>query len=324
MIKLNNIQNTISKELSALNEIIVKSLGTDSLLMKEVVKGYLATKGKQIRPILVILSAKAFGNITDKVLNAAAAIEMLHNASLIHDDVVDDSKCRRGSPTINSIWDNHVAVLVGDFFVSRALKCAIDTGDIRIIESISELGSELSMGEIDQIDNARSHLINEEKYYDIITKKTASLFRSCVAVGGYAVNAGEEDITKLRKYAELLGICFQIKDDIFDYYDDKVVGKPTGNDLKEGKITLPLLYSLSLTDIPECAAMQALVNKESLNDEEIDTLIEFAKNNGGIDYAYNCMEDIRNRANLIIDDYPQSDALDALRSIFDYIIERNN
>src|SRR5574344_1934105 len=236
MIKLNNIQETISGELQSLNEKILEALDSNSELLKSVVKDYLVTKGKQIRPILVILSAKVFGEVNENVLNGAAAVELLHNASLIHDDVVDESKCRRGLPTINSTWDNHIAVLVGDFFVSRALMCAAKTGDIRIIMSMSSLGSELSRGEIDQIDNARKHLINESNYFDIIRHKTASLFRSCVEVGGYCANAQGKDFELLREYAEILGLCFQIRDDIFDYYNDEIIGKPTGNDLREGKV----------------------------------------------------------------------------------------
>lgn len=324
MIKLNKIQNIISAELAELNNIIIESLDSSSPLMKDVVKMYLATKGKQIRPILVILSAKTFGAITPKVINAAAAIEMLHNASLIHDDVVDDSEKRRGLPTINSVWDNHVAVLVGDFFVSNALQCGINTGEIKIIQSISDLGKELAMGEIDQISNARSHQIDEDIYFDIIKHKTASLFRSCVEVGGYAVGAPQSDIDKLKTYAELLGICFQIKDDIFDYYDDKEVGKPTGNDLREGKITLPLIHALSKDDTPLHKEMMALCQKESLSSEEINILIEFTKQQGGIDYAYSIMESIRNEANIILDQFIETESIKALSLIFDYIIERNN
>jgi hypothetical protein len=323
MIKLDIIQNIISKELTALNDIIVQSLESSSPLMQEIVQMYLKTKGKQIRPILVLLSAKTFGAIDNKALNAAAAIEMLHNASLIHDDVVDDSKKRRGYPTINSIWDNHVAVLVGDFFVSNALQRAIDTGDMRIIRSMSDLSKELAMGEIDQINNARAHNVNEGIYFTIIKHKTASLFRSCVEVGGYAVGATNEEITPLKKYAELLGSCFQIKDDIFDYFDDKEVGKPTGNDLREGKITLPLIYALSKTEAPGYKEALALTQKDSLSSDEINTLIDFTKQEGGIEYAYKTMEAIRDDANKILSCYAPSQSINAFKEIFDYIIERD-
>ena len=209
--------------------------------MDKVVKGYLQSKGKLIRPILVILTARLLGKVTDKVIASAAAVELLHNASLIHDDVVDDSKLRRGKPTINSVWDNHVAVLTGDFFLSSALQQGLSTGDIRIVNSLTSLGRLLSLGEIDQIYNARYHCLDEKAYFKVISRKTASLFVSCVEMGGYAVGASDEQIEPMRRFAELLGLCFQIKDDIFDYYSDERIGKPTGNDLREGKITLPLL-----------------------------------------------------------------------------------
>lgn len=323
MIKLSVIQNTISDELKALNEIILQALHGENELLKSVVNTYLATKGKQIRPILVILSAKAFGKVTDPVLNGAAAIELLHNASLIHDDVVDDSKERRGLPTINKIWDNHIAVLVGDYFVSNALKCAVKTDDIRIIATMSNLGVELACGEIDQIDNARNHFVDEKNYYEIIRQKTASLFRSCVEVGGMAVKAEGENFDKLCEYAELLGLCFQIRDDIFDYYDNKEVGKPTGNDLREGKVTLPLIYALLKEGVADHDEMMELINKDSLTEEEINRLIEFAKREGGIEYAYQSMERLRDEANDLISELPDSEALKAFRTIFDYIIERN-
>lgn len=322
MIKLSTIQDNIAEELRALNNIMLDALSSNSDLLKSVVADYLASKGKQIRPILVILSAKVFGEVTDRVLHGAAAVELLHNASLIHDDVVDESKRRRGLPTINSTWDNHIAVLVGDFFVSRSLMLAVKTGDIRIISSMSTLGSELSRGEIDQIDNARNHLINEANYFDIIKHKTASLFRSCVEVGGFCVDAKGENFEKLREYAELLGLCFQIRDDIFDYFKDDTIGKPTGNDLREGKITLPLLHALSKTDAPNHAEMEKLAKQENLNAEEIDKLIEFAVTEGGIEYSYDVMADLKKRANELLADMPSTDALESFKSIFNYIIER--
>ena len=245
MTKFDEIKESISPELSRLNEIISSSLNSNSDLLNEIVATYLKTKGKQIRPIIVILSAKFFSNINEETLHAAASIELLHNASLIHDDVVDETKKRRGNPTINSVWDNHIAVLVGDFFVSNALSCAIAAGDMRVISTVSKLGKELSTGELDQIDIAKHHSITEDNYYHIIGKKTASLFRSCVQVGGYTAKAPQQDIDNLARFVELLGLCFQIKDDIFDYFSDAEVGKPTGNDLREGKVTLPLIYALS-------------------------------------------------------------------------------
>lgn len=324
MVTITDIQNSISKELADLNAIIKDTLGSSNALMQQVVNNFLSTKGKQIRPILVILSGKFFGEITDDVLYAGAAIELLHNASLIHDDVIDESKERRGVPTINHIWDNHIAVLMGDFFVSGALFCAQKTHDFRIISTMGKLGRELSLGEIEQIDNARSHNMDEQTYLGVIRRKTASLFRSCVEVGGYAAKAPEKDLKNLMEYAELLGICFQIRDDIFDYFDDKELGKPTGNDLREGKMTLPLIYALSRTDATRHAEMVELSHKKQLSTDDINTLIEFAKAEGGIEYSYATMERFQAEAEKIISQYPESESISAFRRIFEYIIERRN
>lgn len=324
MTKFDEIKESISPELSRLNEIISSSLNSNSDLLNEIVATYLKTKGKQIRPIIVILSAKFFSNINEETLHAAASIELLHNASLIHDDVVDETKKRRGNPTINSVWDNHIAVLVGDFFVSNALSCAIAAGDMRVISTVSKLGKELSTGELDQIDIAKHHSITEDNYYHIIGKKTASLFRSCVQVGGYTAKAPQQDIDNLARFVELLGLCFQIKDDIFDYFSDAEVGKPTGNDLREGKVTLPLIYALSKKESPLHEEMKSIVMQDVLTNAEIERLIEFAKNEGGIEYAYFSMERLKDEACKLISHYPDSDAKKAFINLFDFIIKRHN
>lgn len=324
---LENIQATIAEPLDLLNARISEALMSSNALMNKVVEGYLKTKGKQIRPILVLLSARLLGGINDDVIKAGAAVEMLHNASLIHDDVVDDTDRRRGLPTINSIWDNHIAVLVGDFFVSTALQQALSTGDIRIVNAIARLGKLLSLGEIDQIYNARFHRLTEEAYFEVISRKTASLFVACVEMGAYAVGLKEDDprLVALRGFAEALGRCFQIKDDIFDYFDDPRIGKPTGNDLREGKVTLPLLYALSQTEHPRIGAMSDLCAKEELDNDGIATLIEFAKEVGGIEYAYSVMERLRDEAvsGLTAVIPADDESVKAFVSIFDYIIHRD-
>ncbi len=322
MATLDIIQQTISTELRMLNDRIRNVLASPNLLMNEIVENYLKTKGKQIRPILVLLSARLFGDINKSAISAGAAVELLHNASLIHDDVVDETKLRRNEPTINSVWDNHIAVLVGDFFVSAALQQAISTGDMRIVSSLSSLGKLLSLGEIDQIYNARYHKLDEDSYFKVIGSKTASLFVSCVEIGGYASGADDERLKKLCRFAELLGLCFQIKDDIFDYFEDNNIGKPTGNDLREGKITLPLLHVLLQTELPEHDEMLALSRKDSLNTEEIGKLITYAKENGGIEYAYDKMHELREQAFDIIRGFQENDATRSFKAIFDYIIER--
>lgn len=325
MTNFDEIRDLISSDLERLQKIIKQSLSSNSPLLNKIVDKYLETKGKQIRPIIVVLSAKFFGaEVSDGVLCGAASVELLHNASLIHDDVIDETKQRRGHDTINNTWDNHIAVLVGDFFVSNALACAIRTNDFRVISTISELGKELSTGEIDQIDVAKHHSIDEQTYFGIINKKTASLFQSCVKVGGYSVGASDIDIANLSKFVELLGLSFQIKDDIFDYFKDDAIGKPTGNDLREGKVTLPLIYALSHTESPRHEEMRRLADSDSLTTEQIETLIDFAKAEGGIEYAYATMERLRAEARSILEPYPDNEAKRAFLSLFDYIIKRHH
>lgn len=322
---LEAIRDTIAPELEALTRRIDDALGSSNPLMNSVVSGYLRSKGKMIRPILVILTAKLLGEVNDRVMAGAAAVELLHNASLIHDDVIDESKLRRGRPTVNSRWDNHIAVLVGDFFVSSSLQQALSTDDIRVVSSIANLGRLLSLGEIDQIYNARYHCLDEAAYLEVIRRKTASLFVSCIEIGGYAVGATEQQLAPMRRYAELLGLCFQIKDDIFDYFDDAdVIGKPTGNDLREGKITLPLLWALNRDDLTEGAEMRELIGKEELSEDEIARLIGFARRAGGIDYAYSRMEQLAAEgiAELERAAAPGQTAT-ALADIFRFIIERD-
>lgn len=322
MITISSIQEAIAPEIEELNRIMRNALSSNSSLLQTIVTDYLEKKGKQIRPILVILSAKISGEVNNEVLHAAAAIELLHNSSLIHDDVLDESQKRRGKATINSIWDNQVAVLVGDFFVSRALHCAVLTRSLDVVNSISNLGTILSRGEIDQIDYARHRNITEDKYFKTISQKTASLFRGCVEVGCFSSGENREYLESLQKYATILGLCFQIKDDIFDYFDDKIVGKPTGNDLREGKITLPLIHALYKKDAEGREEMVKLIEKEFLSDEDIHTLIDFAKQEGGIEYAYAKMNELKQEADEILASIPQSKAAESLDAIFKYIIDR--
>jgi octaprenyl-diphosphate synthase len=266
-----------------------------------------------------------FAPVNEKVLAAAASVELLHNASLIHDDVVDDSPMRRNQPTINFVWDNHIAVLVGDFFTSTAMQQAIMTGDLRIINQLCNLGKQLSLGEIDQIHNARYHQLTEDSYFKIIEFKTASLFIACARMGCYAVDADEASTERLAEFAKLLGLCFQIKDDIFDYYVvEDTVGKPTHNDLREGKITLPLLYALMREDLPEHQQMLDLVRKEELSDDDIEILLAFARNNGGIEYSFNRMQQLRDKGEQLLASFQNREAAKSLLDLLDFIIARDH
>lgn len=323
MEQMSNIQQRLAPELKAMNDIIVGALHTRNEMMDDIVMRYLRVKGKQIRPMLVILGAKMFGQVTEKVLCAGAALEILHNATLIHDDIVDETALRRGNPTINAAMGNHVAVLVGDYFVSNALAVGIRTGNIDVIQALSSLGKELSLGEIDQISTARGHVFDTERYFTVIRQKTASLFMKCVRMGMVVGGAPAEYHAPMERYAELLGLCFQIKDDIFDYFPSPRIGKPTGNDLREGKVTLPLLIALQKAPEAESDAIKGMIRQGDLTKEQIDGVVEFAKVHGGIDGAYAVMRDLQAEAEAVIAPMPDSDSKEAFRAIFDYIIARD-
>lgn len=324
---LDSIAAAIAPELTQLNQRIMLSLQSSNEMMNSIIQEYLRRKGKQIRPITVILCSLLFAPaVSHQVINTAAAIEMLHNASLIHDDVVDESKMRRNEPTVNGIWDNHIAVLVGDFFTSTSLQLANLTGDIRIIGSLASLGRQLAMGELDQIYNARYHRLSVEAYMHTIERKTASLFISCAEMGAYAAGCRQDDprLDALREFARLLGLCFQITDDIFDYTSTGgEIGKPTGNDLREGKVTLPLLSVLLDESISGREEMLALVSRDSLSGEEIRRLIDFAKANGGIERAHETNSRLAVRAEEVLTRaFPDSPAREMLLGLLRYILAR--
>jgi len=324
---LESIACAIAPELRELNNRILLTLSSPNDMMNGIVKGYLQRKGKQIRPIVVILSARLFaGATTPKIIAAAASVEMLHNASLIHDDVVDESQLRRNEPTLNGIWDNHIAVLVGDFFTSSSLQLASQTGDLRIIDTLAALGRKLALGELDQIYNARYHRLSEEAYFSTIDRKTASLFVACAEMGAYAAGTDGNDprLEALRLFARNLGLCFQITDDIFDYYPREAeIGKPTGNDLREGKVTLPLLSVLLRDDAPSRDMMLALVAKENLNADEINRLTQYAIANGGISYARTRMQQLAADAEAALTGtFPDSPARASLLALLTHILHR--
>ena len=318
-----SIKKIIGVEMENFNKALYDTLSTDNVLLKSVVDYYLQTKGKQIRPMLVILSSRLFGEVNEAAMSAAIAVELLHNASLIHDDVVDSSPLRRGRRTVNNIWDNRVAVLVGDYFVSTALQSAIKSNNLKTVTLIAELGKELATGEIDQIETADSHILDEKRYFNVIKQKTASLFSSCMLMGGYSNGANDVQLDAVETFGQKLGLCFQIKDDIFDYFSDDVVGKPTGSDLKEGKVSLPLLYAIESNNDERNDEMRALLMKQSLTDDEISVLVEYAKEKGGIEYAEVTMQRLKQEAAEALSVFEDSDIKDTLMKILDYIIARN-
>lgn len=309
-------------ELQALNDRIHQRLQGGNSMMEQIILSMLRTRGKQIRPLMVYLCSGISGDVNDRTLASAVAVELLHNASLIHDDVVDNSPTRRGRPTINAVWDNHIAVLVGDFFTSSAMQEAISTDDIGIVDVLCGLGRQLSLGEIDQIYNAREHSFSEEAYYRVVDYKTASLFVASAHMGCLSARAPQSVTEALAEYALLFGRCFQIRDDVFDYFPASQVGKPTGNDLREGKVSLPLIYVLDHIHTPEADDIRATLMHDQLTDTDIDRIQTFARDNGGIDYAFDTMHRLRDRAAEILYTFEPSQYRDELMQLFDFTIAR--
>lgn len=321
---LEEIRREISDDLQRVNARIAQRLSTGNPLLQAIIDTNLRTKGKQIRPVIVILASRMLGGVNEKTIDSAAAVELIHNASLVHDDVVDAAPTRRGMPTVNAVWNNHIAVLVGDYFVSTSMALGLSTGSVAIVELLTELGRRLSLGELDQIYNARFHTLSEEAYFSVIDHKTASLFSTCARMAAEARAVDSEQSRALIRFASLLGLCFQVRDDIFDYFSgDPKLGKPTGNDLREGKITLPLIHVLLDSSIPGQPEMLALSSAETLTDAQIETLMAFARDNGGIDYAYACMQRMRDQAVECLSVFPPSPEKQWLTGLFDYIIARD-
>lgn len=291
-------------------------------LLQAAIEQVLRSKGKHVRPLLLLLTAKACGKPNGMTREAAAIIEILHTTTLIHDDVVDETKQRRGIPSLNAIFDNRIAVLTGDYILAGTILRAAETGNIAIIKIITQVCRELSEGELMQLDNAEKHSVNEEAYFKMINKKTATLISACSEIGAISVNASPETINKCRTFGKYLGYCFQIKDDIFDYYEDLNIGKPTGNDIREGKITLPLLYALQTAPGAESRRNMKIIENQDFTPENITTLIDFAKQYGGIGYAETKLQEYKQKAVEIINSFPESEARESLLLLADYFAER--
>ena len=280
--------------------------------------------GKRMRPMLIMLMAKAFGQVSDVTLYAAVGLELLHTASLVHDDVVDESSERREQASVNATYDNKVAVLVGDYILSTALFNVAKTNNRRIVELLAKLGQTLAAGEILQLSNIQNEEISEEVYYQVIRQKTAALFEACAAIGALSAGADEETVSQAGLFGQNLGIIFQIRDDIFDYYDSKDIGKPTGNDMLEGKLTLPVIYALNNSPYDSMHTLAKKVKQRTINSDEIAVLIEFTKQYGGIEYAERRMQEIREEAIRYLDvNVKKPDIHDALVGYLDYVIQRN-
>lgn len=316
------IAEPIAAELEKFKSYYKQSISCDNIRIQSIIDYIMKSDGKHIRPILLFLAAKSCGNINEVTYNSAITIELLHTASLIHDDVVDESKMRRGRVSLNAIYDNKMAVLAGDYFLSTALIKSVLTGNIDIISEISDLGRNLAEGELNQLSLVKEIIIDEKEYFEVIKKKTASLMSVCMKVGAISVNATEEEIEAFESLGEYIGICFQMRDDIFDYFDHNV-GKPTGNDIHEGKITLPLLHALTNKNAKNRDEMLAIVNSKAFTDENIQLLISFAKENGGIEYTYKKMEEYKNKALNLISSIKDDSMRKGLEDVIYYIVNRS-
>ncbi len=275
-----------------------------------------------MRPVLVFLVSRLLAHSKSETLYAAVSLELLHTASLVHDDVVDESAERRGQLSVNAIFNNKVAVLVGDYLLATSLLHAELTKNYDIIEAISRLGQELSEGELLQLSNISNPEFSEEVYYEVIRKKTAALFAACTTTAAYSVGATAREVEFARQFGLHIGTCFQIKDDIFDYYDNPAIGKPTGNDMAEGKLTLPVIFALRTGD--ERARIVAMnVKNRTATADDIAWLIEFSKQNGGIEYAAEAMLEHRRKASDLLKAFPASEIRNALELYLDYLVDRN-
>ena len=320
---LSVIRKPIESEMNEFVNLFKECLSHQDGLLEQVLSHIRQRGGKRMRPMLIMLSAQNYGKVYDVTQNAALGLELLHTASLVHDDVVDESSERRGQPSVNASYNNKVAVLVGDYILSTALLRVALSNNQRIVQCLSELGRTLAAGEILQLSNIANQKISEDVYYQVIDKKTASLFAECSALGALSVGASDEDIMRARKFGHNIGMIFQIRDDIFDYYDSKEIGKPTGNDMAEGKLTLPIIYALNNTNFESMQTLAKKVKAGTINADEIAVLVEFAKQQGGIEYAEKKMDEIAGEAREYIDECVKPELKDAFNAYLEYVIQRN-
>lgn len=279
-------------------------------------------KGKMMRPLLVLLMAKELGEVTEASLRSAVTLELLHTASLVHDDVVDESNERRGQRSVNAVYDNKVAVLVGDYLLSASLLQATLTQNLNVVEIISRLGGTLSEGEVFQLANVRSETISEEAYFSVISRKTAALFAACAQLGAISAGGDADYVARAKRFGELVGMCFQIRDDIFDYFPTSQIGKPTGNDMAEGKLTLPVIHALQATNDAQANEWARRVKQGEASQEEIAKLVQFTLENGGIDYAENKMNELVNEAETLLSAWKNESVKSSLRDYLHYVVNR--
>jgi octaprenyl-diphosphate synthase len=319
--KIKEIQSPIANEMAEF-EIKFRQFMKSKVYLLDKIMGYIVKrKGKQMRPMFVFLSAGVHGQINEATHRGAALIELLHTATLVHDDVVDDANYRRGFFSINALWKNKIAILVGDYLLSRGLLLSIDNEDFDLLKIVSEAVREMSEGELLQIEKARKLNITEDIYYDIIKQKTASLIASCCAVGSRSVVKDDNVSEKMKLFGEKVGMAFQIKDDLFDYGTNDI-GKPLGIDIKEKKMTLPLIYALNNSDKSERKHIIKLIKNKSEKNSTVKTVVNFVRDKNGNDYAEEVMHNYYNEAMTIIKDFPESEYRQSLMDLVKYTIER--
>ena len=322
---LSIIKHPIEAELADFVSLFNQSLSHEDGLLGSALEHIRKRAGKRMRPMLILLMARNFGQITDVTQNAAVGLELLHTASLVHDDVVDESEERRGQASVNATYNNKVAVLVGDYILSTALLCVARTHSEQIVTYLAELGRTLSDGEILQLSNIGRKDISEDVYYDVIKQKTAALFEACAGIGALSSGASEEDVMAAKQFGQNLGIIFQIRDDIFDYYDSKEIGKPTGNDMAEGKLTLPVIHAVNNGGDEDMKRLALKVKDHSVTAEEIASLVDYTKRMGGIEYAEKRMWEFHAEAQRFMDErVGQQEIKEALQAYLDFVIKRNS
>lgn len=314
---VNQIMLPVQEEINEFEIRFPDSMKSNVNLLNRVTQFIVKRKGKQMRPLFIFLTAKMLGKINDNTYDAASLVELLHTASLVHDDVVDDASERRGFFSANALWKNKIAVLVGDFMLSRVLLLSIERNNVELLEIVARAVREMSEGELLQIEKARSLDITEEVYFDIIRQKTASLISTCCEAG--AVSVGRNDVSnKMREFGELVGLAFQIKDDIFDYGTPDNIGKPTGNDIREQKMTLPLIYALNTAEKETKRELLKIVSHHNDSSKHIKRAIDLVIQSGGIEYAHNRMMEIKEKALLLLTDIPDSEAKQSLIGLVEY------
>ncbi len=321
---LSLIRKPIEKDFADFVDLFNKSLTHTDGMLSQVLEHIRKKAGKRMRPMLILLMAKNHGAVSDITQNASVGLELLHTASLVHDDVVDESGERRGQASVNAVYNNKVAVLAGDYLLSTALLHVSFTGNQRIVQYLAELGRTLASGEILQLSNINNQVISEDVYYQVIKQKTAALFEACCAIGALSAGASDVEIEAAKQFGQNLGIVFQIRDDIFDYFDSSEIGKPTGNDMAEGKLTLPAIHALTATQDCEMLALAAKVKANTVSQEEIARLVAFTKANGGIEYAEMRMEQLRvSCMEYIANSVADVGIKAALGAYVDYVIQRS-